>query len=94
MEYFVDYLIVDYILLNIYDHNGGVKDGVDACVELAPHILRFEKIANEPCDEEKFRKMCEECRWFKLSYKLPFREYTEDGKLTYYGRLISENEVR
>lgn len=89
MDYAVDYLIMDYLLLAAYDHNEDTQCGVDAGVELAPHILEFEKIANEPCDEEKFRKMCDECRWFKLSYKIPFKEYTEDGLLTYYGRLIS-----
>ncbi|MDO5464184.1 MAG: capsular polysaccharide synthesis protein [Akkermansia sp.] len=89
MDFAVDYLIMDHLLLAAYDHNEDAQNGVDAGVELAPHILGFEKIANEPCDEEKFRKMCEECRWFKLSYKLPFKEYTEDGLLTYYGRLVS-----
>ncbi|MDO5470016.1 MAG: capsular polysaccharide synthesis protein [Akkermansia sp.] len=90
MNYFIDYLIVDYILLLIYDSSDEVKSEVDVGVEYAPYILDFEKIANEPCDETYLKKMCDECRWFKLSYKLPFREYTADGKLTYFGRLLSE----
>ncbi len=90
MDYFIDYLLMDYILLLIYDFNDNVKSGLDTGVELAPHVLGFEKIANEACDEAHYQKMCSECRWFKLSYKLPFKEYTEDGKLTYFGRLMSE----
>ena len=86
----IDYLVVDYILLLIYDSNHEVKKAVDSAVEFAPHVLHFEKIANEPCVEETYRKMCGECRWFKLSYKLPFKEYTDDGALTYFGRLMSD----
>lgn len=91
MNFLLDYLLVDYILLSIYDCNGSVKSGVDAGVEYAPYISEFEKWANEPFDSEKMDEMCQTSRWFKLSYKLPFREKTEDGQMTNYGSLVASS---
>ena len=92
MDYFIDYLIVDYILILVYDSNHEVRSALESGVEFAPHILGFEKIANDSYDEVYYQKMCRECRWFKLSFKLPFREYTDDGRMTYFGRLMSEQK--
>ena len=90
MDYFIDYLIVDYILLLIYDRNHDIKFAVDSHTELDSYILKFEKIAGEEYSSPTYEKMCSESRWFKLTYKSSFRGYTNDGRLTYFGYLISE----
>ena len=92
-NFFMDYLIIDYILLTIYDSIGSVRREVDAGIEIAQHIFLLEKIANCPFDEKKYKEICKGCRWFKLSYKIPFREETEDSQLTYFGNIMRKQSI-
>lgn len=88
MNYFIDYLLVDYILLSIYDCCDSVRNKVSQDVEYAPYVLELEKLLNAPYDAHQMQQMSDACNWFKLSYKLTFNEYTEDKRLTYYGWLF------
>lgn len=87
-NFLLDYLMVDYILVTVHDKIPQVRRLLQGCVEPAPHIYLIEKIANEPYEESRFKKICSDCRWFKLSYKIPFEKHTKAGELTYFGHLM------
>ena len=89
-DFFIDYFVVDYILLLIYDKIGNVRCRVNSCVELATHIYAIEKMANEPFNASRYAELCENCRWYKLSYKMDFKTATPDGKITYYGHMVNQ----
>ena len=87
-SFLIDYFTVDYILLTIYDYLVQVKESVDSSVEVAPYMYEIEKIANLPYNDNHYRAICEQCQWFKLSYKLPFKNTTIDGHTTYIGAIL------
>lgn len=91
-DFLLAYMLVDYILISIYDCNGNVRQDVESGVEQIDYLYSFEKLANEPYNEDEFHKMTISNRWFKLSYKLPFKTHTSDGQITYYGKLINVKE--
>lgn len=88
-DFLLDYMMVDFILVTIHDKVPSVRRHLSGCVELAPHLYSLEKLADEPCDESRFHHICETCRWFKLSYKIPFLDKTTNGSLTYFGHIMA-----
>ncbi len=45
---------------------------------------------NKPYDENEYKNLIEFDWLFKLSYKTPWKEKTEDGKMTFYGMLLNQ----
>ena len=87
-NFFIDYFIVEYILLLIYDQIGLVRRQVNSSVEIAPHLYALEKLRNCAFNQSDYAKLCNECQWYKLSYKLKSENVTSQGDLTYFGYIM------
>lgn len=87
----LDYLFVDYILISAMDSIPELRKEIVPGIVETPYIHTLETLRNEPCDEMFFNKMMRVCSFFKLSYKLEFKERTDNGELTYWGHLKTQN---
>ncbi len=85
----LDYALTDYILTLAFKEIPELKANVEEGVIFTPHINTLQEKRNEPANPAEFKKMMEECSFYKLSYKLNFKEQDDDGKVTYYGMLRS-----
>ena len=84
----MDYILVNYILILALDSIPALKEDVMKGVLDTPHINTIQNRRDEACSLSVFEKMISECQFYKLSYKLDFKEKDEAGNLTYYGRLL------
>lgn len=88
----LDYLLINYILMLALDSIPTLKEEVMKGILDTPHINTIQNKRDEVCDSELFEKMISECSFYKLSYKLVFRDTNETGELTYYGRLLNHSK--
>lgn len=84
----IDYVLVNYILILALDSIPALKEDVMKGVLDTPHINTIQNRRDDACSPSVFEKMISECQFYKLSYKLDFKEKDEAGNLTYYGRLL------
>jgi len=83
----LDYILVNYILTLALDSIPELNEQVKNCILDTPHITTLQRLGNETCNMQIFNKMISECQFYKLSYKLVFKERDENGNLTYYGMM-------
>lgn len=84
----LDYCFTDFILITAFDELPLLKEELTPCIRYTPHIHKIEEMRNLKCNEADFNKYLEECQFYKLSYKLEFKQLTPDNDLTWYGRLV------
>lgn len=85
----LDYMLVNYILTLGLKSIPELQMQIQECVYDTPHMTAIQDNRNVICTPDQYKKMVSECSFFKLSYKLDFKEFDENGNLTYYGMLRS-----
>lgn len=83
----LDYILINYILVLALDAIPELKKNVLSCVVNTPYINMLQNLRNVACNPDFYNRMMSECNFYKLSYKLDFKEYDEDGCITYYGMM-------
>lgn len=83
----MDYSLVNYILTLGLKSIPELQTQIQECVYDTPHMTAIQDNRNVTCNSDQYKKMVSECSFFKLSYKLDFKEFDENGNLTYYGML-------
>lgn len=85
------YLLIDYLIDYAYRHDAAIRAMIDAVAENNTRRNDLHFMLNQPWDAARYAALCEGRNWlFKLSYKSLWRAATADGKSTFYGRLLCE----
>lgn len=89
-NYLIDYLLVDYFMLVVYESFPQAKKLIDELPYNNSQIDDLQNIMNDCYDAEVYHKLInsEDTYLFKLSWRMGFKEKTEEGKLTHYGSFI------
>ena len=88
-ESMVDYLLVDYCIVEAQRHALG-PDG-DFFAVVKPNNARCDDLQgmlNEAYSQEAWNQLCAETGLFKLTWKQSFKKSTPDGERTFYGVLV------
>jgi len=88
---FIDYFLFDYFISIAYDIFPEVKKMIDSVPKNNPrvHELYHGLNLNNEYNKNSFDEILSDTSFHKLNWKENFYEYTEDGKMTNYGFLIS-----
>ena len=88
-DYLIDYLLVDYVLLLIYENIPKAKSLIDGLPCNNPQIEELQNRMSEVYDEEKYLKLINDSdtSFFKLSWRMEFVK-EKDGWQTYFGKFL------
>ena len=90
-DYLIDYLLVDYFILIVYNSIPKAKQLIDNLPYNNEQIEELQNRMNMEYDMDQFHELI--CHtntyFFKLSWRMAFIKSFQ-GKLTYYGKFISE----
>ncbi|MCQ2377703.1 MAG: capsular polysaccharide synthesis protein [Victivallaceae bacterium] len=89
-----DYVFQDHLVYYAVRHLPGCREELQNAFSALPCENRVElaKWMDSPFDEKKYRDLTKNDFVFKLSFRVPWRSETEDGKTTFYGKLIAGKE--
>lgn len=89
-NYLIDYLLVDYFLLLIYQNIPKAKALIDNLPYNNPQIEELQNRMNQIYNESDYRDLINhsDTDFFKLSWRMAFNEMVND-KQTYYGYFIN-----
>ena len=93
---FLDYYLFDYFIAIAYDTIKYVRIMIDSVPENNPkvHELKERLNLNSEYNKIAFDELCRYTIFHKLNWSENFREYTEDGKLTYFGYILSNITIQ
>lgn len=82
----IDYLLLDYTFAIGRAH----IPAIHRMIEEVPITVMgpLGKCLNEEFTEERWNEFCTEYDFHKLTYKIPLKPYTPEGKKTFYGHII------
>lgn len=82
----IDYLLLDYTFAMARKYIPAVHDMIEKVpiTEMGP----LGKCLNEEFSEEKWNEFCTRYDFHKVTYKIPLRKTTAEGKKTYYGHIL------
>lgn len=83
----LDYLLISHILTIALDSVPELKKQVLECIFDMPEANTLQNRRNMACSSAQYEELMSKGQFFKLSYKLDFKEYDENGNLTYYGMM-------
>lgn len=83
----LDYLFFDYGMEIFYENNMECKKLIDNVPYSNEHMHELLPILNDDYDENKYSLMCRDTNFFKLTYKLKFKDI---NSMSYYARIINE----
>lgn len=86
-DYMVDYLFLDYLIVQAQQNS---KEVADAFGEIAPNNPECDellKVLENPFDEQLWDKLTKDTRLFKLTWKASFSKEV-NGRQTFYGKLL------
>ena len=88
-DYLIDYLLVDYVLLLIYENLPKAKKLIDELPFNNPLIEELQNRMNSVYDEEEYRRLINDSDtyFFKLSWRIAFSP-VKDSKQTFYGKFL------
>lgn len=88
-DYLIDYLLVDYVMLLIYQHIPLAKQLIDDLPYNNPQIEELQNRMDLVFSEDEYHKLIFESdtSFFKLSWRMKF-EKQKAGQQTYFGRFI------
>lgn len=90
--YWPDYVLQDYLIHYACRHFPTVADDMDNIKKIpCNHRNDLASVMNEPYNADTYNKLIATDSVFKLSFRSPWRETTEQGQQTFYGKLISTN---
>jgi hypothetical protein len=86
----IDYFLIDYCIAVGYDTIPAIKQMIDSVPETDanPHDLQLRLGLNNPLDPLQFELLLKRTSYHKLKFK-GLKKYTDNGKLTYFGYIIS-----
>lgn len=86
-DFFINYFLTDFVMEIAYNSFVECKEYIDGAYLHNPIIFNFLGNFSKTCDEKEFKSLCEEYKFFKLSYKNSqyINIYDDDGNLTNYG---------
>lgn len=89
---FIDYLLIDYFIYIAYEKFEEVRKDIDNIPDNNLNFGWLFHVMNKPFDKEEAEKMLKcETLVFKLSYKMNWKK-ERYGKITYFGKLINQEE--
>lgn len=101
-EFYLDYWkkynkLISYYTLEVamrcaYENIKSVKAATDKVPITRQGMLDLYSMLNSEYNPEKYKALCEEVCFHKLTHKEDFRKYTKDGKPTFYGYLCRQYE--
>lgn len=88
-DYLIDYLLVDYTLLIIYNNILRAKNLIDTLEYNNTEIEELQNIMNDVFDEDKYLSLMNshDTYFFKLSWRMNFAD-EKGGQKTFYGKFI------
>jgi len=88
----IEYLLLDHVFLLAYRNNSEIKRIIDEIPLNNTDLHRSRYLFNEKCDEKVFQQMIKNNTFLSLTWRFNYETISEDGALTYYGRLLLEFE--
>lgn len=85
-EELITYLLIDHLFYIAYKENKMIKDILDKADTFYYPVDFFQNIINEKYDEKKYKEICDNENFIKLTYKGELKTHIEKG-LTYYGKM-------
>lgn len=82
----INYLLLDYTFAIARAHLPAVRNMIEALP--VTRISRLKKCLNEPYTEKQWKEFCTNYDFHKLSYKMPLKPTTPDGRKTFYGHIM------
>ena len=91
-DYLIDYLLVDYFIYLAYLENDQARELIDNLQYNNPHIDDYQEIMDLPFDSQKYLRLVnsDDTYFYKLSWRMDFKETNDDGKQTFYGHFMNE----
>lgn len=86
----IDYLMFDYIMLLTYNKLPQFKADVDTLSPCMGNIHESRYLFNDKVDYQRFNEIVNDNIFLSLTWRFPYNEKTEDGKMTYWGMLLKE----
>lgn len=83
----VDYLLTDYAIVLVQKHIHKIADDFANIEPNNKWCDELYKVLGQPYDETTWKRICEDTKLYKLTWKQSFPKEV-DGKQTFYGRLI------
>ena len=64
----------------------------DFMLNINPHIDDYQEIMDLPFDSQKYLRLVnsDDTYFYKLSWRMNFKETNDDGKQTFYGHFMNE----
>jgi hypothetical protein len=90
MNKLIDYQVFDYIIRIGYEEVPVIKEMITRCPQSEPDLFELQGEMNKEFDEAKWHNLLENTNLFKLSYKKDYISETSDGKMTFWGYLVSQ----
>lgn len=90
MNKLIDYQVFDYIIRIGYEEVSVIREMITRCPQSEPNLFELQGVMNKEFDENKWHNLLENTNLFKLSYKKDYILKTSDGKMTFWGYLVSQ----
>lgn len=84
------YLMFDYFIRYGYEHIPWIKTLIDSRPLLSPDFFSTRYIFNQEVDYEFLDELIKRNSFLSLTYRIPYPEYAENGKETYYTALLKK----
>lgn len=85
----IDFFLIDYVLYLAYQSFSESKKDIDNITLKNEDIFQLVKVFNLPYEKKQYDILMQS-GFFKLTYKIPFVEYTKNGVLTNYGKFLQD----
>lgn len=89
---FIDYIMLDYLMLVAYNNNHRVKGIMDSVPFNNENLWFLWNNIERPFSHQLFNKICNSGQFYKLSYQKLLKKEIQ-GKQTVYGYLVSESHL-
>lgn len=86
----IEYLLIDHVFYIGYRENSRIRQALDSCPGFYYRINYLQRMINEEYSDGRFKEICSNEPYIKLTYKGQLEKCTRDGKLTYYGKMCQE----
>ena len=92
-DYLIDYLLVDFFMLAVYNNVSHAKELIDSHSYNQPQLETLQEIMSQVYDEEKYNNLTIKSNtdMFKLSWRMNFKRETEEGRQTFFGYFLENS---
>lgn len=92
-DYLIDYLLVDFFMLAVYNNVSHAKELIDSHPYNQPQLETLQEIMSQVYDEEKYNNLTIKSNtdMFKLSWRMNFKRETEEGRQTFFGYFLENS---